>query len=313
MKEDKKSQRRNLFIALTRNASKKEIKKIEKDEKRQLTRRERKKIIYKNAKKARTTIFISILTMAIGGSGAVAISASSNTRREPITVESTEQSKKSDREKFKERLDAKEYVEPTKMSENIQEATEEINSLETPEDVLNYLKTLYANEYNEDHSTNITEDNIKLFVQYRYGNNKDYSVYNDVATNGDSIMRWKLFSKQENAIDKDFIMAKVLDENNKVIDTDAIVYASNNCETVYSSSEQVDKYEDGTLVDVGNIMRHGLCYYSELDNKIDQNSKRAIRAKRDYKEDFISAVAQYNNNKDKNVNINNKEELEKEK
>ena len=108
-------------------------------------------------------------------------------------------------------------------------------------------------------------------------------------------------------------MAKVLDENNKVIDTDAIVYASNNCETVYSSSEQVDKYEDGTLVDVGNIMRHGLCYYSELDNKIDQNSKRAIRAKRDYKEDFISAVAQYNNNKDKNVNINNKEELEKEK
>ena len=251
--------------------------------------------------------------MAIGGSGAVAISASSNTRREPITVESTEQSKKSDREKFKERLDAKEYVEPTKMSEIIQEATEEINSLETPEDVLNYLKTLYANEYNEDHSTNITEDNIKLFVQYRYGNNKDYSVYNDVATNGDSIMRWKLFSKQENAIDKDFIMAKVLDENNKVIDTDAIVYASNNCETVYSSSEQVDKYEDGTLVDVGNIMRHGLCYYSELDNKIDQNSKRAIRAKRDYKEDFISAVAQYNNNKDKNVNINNKEDLEKEK
>lgn len=315
MREERKARKRNIFISLTRKASKREIWEKQKNEQRSLTREEKKEIVLKNARKARRTMVISILSVAIGGAGVFTLAAPKNNDKQEITEEAINQTNKentnSDRKSFRERIDARDHVQQTEVEKNMQEAIQEVDSLETPDDVLNYLKDIYVAEYNEENLAQITKENVRLYIQDRLGEG-DYNLYNDVSKNGDQIVRWSYNPGKKEGIGKDFIMAKVLDENKQLIDSDAIVYSGGVSRTAYSSEEQVDKYEDGTLVDIGNLMRQGLCYYSEMDNDIDPNSDRAKQAIVEYKNDFINAIAEYNNQKD-NESVKSQEEVEEEK
>ena len=60
-------EKRSIFFALTRNKSKQEIERIENRLNRKLRREERRKIIQKNASKARRKVAISAIIFALGG------------------------------------------------------------------------------------------------------------------------------------------------------------------------------------------------------------------------------------------------------
>ena len=68
------------------------------------------------------------------------------------------------------------------LKENV---TKEVDSLESPEEILNYLKKFYANEYNKENQTQFTDEN----------NIKDYQASHKKCANSISKAQYPIMAK----------------------------------------------------------------------------------------------------------------------
>lgn len=271
--------------------------------------RERRKIIEKNANSAKFKVAIASLSGAIaiggigvGAGGMYALTEAKNKLKTEITLDASKypdginiENVKSDRQVLLDGLDAREYVQQTEREKIKEKVKEEVNNLKTGRDILNYLKGFYVDEYNESTNSNITKDNVRLYVEFRQSEASMYELYNDFAENGDKIIRKTRIKEEVEGFHTDVIMATIMDDDNNYVTSETISYESGICTEVYESDQYVESYKDGILVDVGNIMRQGLCYYSEItnENKKDRESDRSIQAMSEYKHDLIEAVTEY--------------------
>lgn len=270
---------------------------------------ERKKVIKKNAKYAKLKVRFAGISAAIAltgfGSGALAQYALSEARENMLKEITVDVSKYQDGVNLEnvenvEQVEingqnALDYFQKKDLEKIKEKITKEVDSLEDGEDVLDYLKEFYVDEYNDRMKENITTDNVVLYVQFRESFGAMYKLYSDVAENGDEIIRRTSQKDTVKGIESDLISATVRDNEGNQVLSEYISYSWGNCTKVYDSDEYVECYDDkdSCLMDVGKILRHGLCYYAEVTNDKDKGSDRSIESRNEYREDLIDAIAEY--------------------
>ena len=163
----------------------------------------------------------------------------------------------------------------TTLEENVEK---EVENLETPEDVIDYLKTVYANEYNEEHNTNISKENINITK-----NRDGISLVEDKDENNNDIIR----SKNENDskdiktvdIESGVITAKVYDEEKNLLSMQQVLNDGKN------NYKEISNYENNTLMKVGNIIDKGIDWSTSMNKE--ENSSTI---KQQYKQQFIDSI-----------------------
>lgn len=182
--DKKRRAKRNFFVRLTRSKSKIEIEKIEKRLKRELTKQERKKIIKKNAAKARRRVLIGALVGVIGIGGPLLLNSGEKTT-EGITVNVETNGKENENKESEKQDSAKtfrnEIAEAAKVEETERE-DEEI-TIASEAQLLQYLKNEYIEEYEKaTGDTELTTADIEMMRA-----NQDYVMLTEdgvVVTHG---------------------------------------------------------------------------------------------------------------------------------
>ena len=174
------------------------------------------------------------------------------------------------------------YEKNKELKENV---AKEVESLETSEDVLNYLKQFYANEYNNENDTHMTAENVRL------GKTREMTtLFKDKAENGEEIIKDRLAKdKTERKIDiEDGVISATIIQDGKIISSQEILNNNNQYKRVYSSNEDVEKYEDNLLVKTGKIIDKGIDWNVAMDQK-----ETDPLIKKQYKQRFIDAIVEY--------------------
>lgn len=174
------------------------------------------------------------------------------------------------------------YEKNKELKENV---AKEVESLETSEDVLNYLKQFYANEYNKENDTHMTAENVRL------GKTREMTtLFKDKAENGEEIIKDRLAKdKTERKIDIEAgVINAVIIQEGKIISSQEILNNNNQYKRVYSSNEDVEKYEDNLLVKTGKIIDKGIDWNVAMDQK-----ETDPLIKKQYKQRFIDAIVEY--------------------
>lgn len=190
---------------------------------------------------------------------------------------------------------------------------EDINNLETKEDVLNYAKQYYADEYNKMNNTNITIDDIT------FSYNTTSSLYRGKAENGDTIIRSHI-PLNESEI-KNLEIENLQIYNSGIIDVnirgnkiESIVPYINRFYLIYSSSDMPERNGDivngngdySIALEQAEILRTSIYYADELQN----NGSDSLK----YKNEMINAVCDYERSKqnvqDNSLNVVENEDLE---
>ena len=171
--DKKKKAKIDFFVRLTRDKSKIEIQKLEERLKRELTKQERKKIIRKNATKAKRKVALSAVVGMLGIAAPLLLNSGEKAPEE-ITVdfEDTTKDDEDTAKKFRE-----EVAEAAKTAEN-----EEI-TFENEAQLLQYLKNEYIEEYEKiTGDTELTTEDIAIIRS-----NQDYVMVTEdgvVVTHG---------------------------------------------------------------------------------------------------------------------------------
>ena len=97
------------------------------------------------------------------------------------------------------------------LEENVEK---EVEKLKTSVEVIEYLKTVYANEYNEEYNTNVNKENVEITK-----NREGISLVEDKDENGNDIIRNINKNDPEDIktvdIESGVVTAKVYDENRR--------------------------------------------------------------------------------------------------
>lgn len=162
---------------------------------------------------------------------------------------------------------------------------EEIDKLETPQEVLDYLKNIYVEEYNNENEEKITPVQLKL-----YKNRADIEIYESTAKNGDKILRNKTSGGK--MLESQTGVITIYIENETEREKQQITNINGKYVTLYSPIDKVEKYEDNCLVDVAEIMDTGIDWLVAMEQ--DANS---YEIKEEYKNRLINAVTEYRTEK----------------
>ncbi len=278
---ENKRKRINLFVRLTRKEAKDKILQSQKMLGRKLNREEKKKIIDEVAGKAKRRVAIIGLSAMLGiGGGTLLLASGDREIHEDTTKISTE-------------LDSsKEFRNELKVEEQIEnnQIEEEIDELNTKEEVLNYIKNIYVKEYNSQNNEQITADNITL---HRY--RSDIVLYDDISLNGEQIVR-KCTENEAKELGKSIM------PNNGIITVsiktgnetkgERVAYYNGKYNTVYNKDEKVLKEEKTVLSKVAKIITAGISRAESIEQEDTSYSQ-----KQEYKKRLIDAVTEYENNK----------------
>ena len=227
----------------TTNEIREKIAKKEERLNRKLSDEEIRKITKTVKRKVNRERFIRGAFLAVGitiGAGGHALITSGN---EETNKQQTETEIDNGRKEFASGLavdktptvpEEKDNSENSQIRDNVKK---EIEELETPEEVLNYIKEIYINEYNEQNNENYTIEQL----EFRKARNEE-KLHMDTATNGDTII--KEGYEENNYVDTTagVITASIKDENNYI--QEKIVNNAYSYKTVYGKDEIVDKYEE---------------------------------------------------------------------
>ena len=233
--------------------------KLTKEERHKITKNVKRKVARENLVRG---VFMAI-GISIGAGGHALLTAGSNENTNKNQVESEiNLEDQNDRLEFVNSLKVDTVpinIENQLTEEQIRENVEkEINELETPEEILNYVKDIWANEYNTQNNEDITKEQVKFYKE-----RETVNVFRDTATNGDTILRE---GKEHSNINTDagVITAYInkTDNNTK----QKIINYFGIYQTLYSMDENVEKYEDNLLVDLASIIDCG------KTKEIEQNS-----------------------------------------
>lgn len=167
------------------------------------------------------------------------------------------------------------------LEENVKK---EVEKLKTSDEIIEYLKTVYANEYNEEHNTNINKKNVEISK-----NRQGISLVEDKDENGNYIIRRKNKKDLEDIktvdIESGVVTAKVLDENRKVNSIQQILNDGKN------NYQGISDYENNALIKVGKILDKGIDWSTSIDQK-DTDEK----IKQNYKKQFVDAIVEFKEN-----------------
>ena len=188
----------------------------------------------------------------------------------------------------KETLEKVEEMKDSTLEANVEK---EINQLQTPDEVLTYLKTIYAKEYNEENQTNITPEDIKI-----NRTSEMTKLVEDTDKNGNTIIRTKTpedENKKEVDISAGVITVKVQDPKTGEIEKQMILHETNGKYTrVYEDNEEVKSDEENALTKTGALIDKGISWESSMTQE-----KTSDKVKEQYKQDLIKAVSSYKENK----------------
>ena len=297
------NEKRSIWYALTKNSTKKQYnEKINelKDDGIELSREEkialRHKYAKKNAQKAKVRTFLIALSISSGIGGAM-IHGLLNPGVEGVTQNKTEtvvdldqiptdsiEIVGSKREEFVKSLAAE--ANDKELESNIEQ---EIANLKTPEAVLEYIKNMYVQEYNQNSNEDISTEDIKLSK-----NTYDIVIYKDEAQNGEQILRYCSESQaQENniAIDGDKCIVSVHIQNENINTRERVAYddTTKQFETVYRMDEEVIQNEETTLGNVAEVILAGI----NMSTSMEQKDNNSYEINHTYKQRFIDAIKNY--------------------
>ena len=261
---------------------------------------EGKEILSKEEEKRKTKtkailIALGLMTATTGIEGVALLNSGekgvSSTKNE-ITVDMDETEKdinvinSGNRKVFIEGLQVDTNKEENKeLKENV---TKEVDSLESPEEILNYLKKFYANEYNKENQTQFTDENVRLRKTREIG-----SFFKDEANDGTEIIRTKASDdkiKKDVDIEEGVISAAIVD-NGKVISIQEVLNDNNEYKRLYNRIEEVETYKDNLLVKTGKIIDKGIDWNVAMEQAETEES-----VKETYKQRFINAIVEYKEN-----------------
>ncbi len=269
--------------------------KLTKEERHKITKNVKRKVARENLVRG---LFMAI-GISIGAGGHALLTAGSNENTNKNQVESEiNLEDQNDRLEFVNSLKVDTVpinIENQLTEEQIRENVEkEINELETPEEILNYVKDIWANEYNTQNNEDITKEQVKFYKE-----RETVNVFRDTATNGDTILRE---GKEHSNINTDagVITAYInkTDNNTK----QKIINYFGIYQTLYSMDENVEKYEDNLLVDLASIIDCGIDWSVVINQEETEYSVKQIYINR-----LIDAVTEYESRKTKEIEQNSGE------
>lgn len=282
---------------------KKEIKKQERYEKRQLEKEEKKYIRDKVFERLRTraAIFGAVGLLGIGGIVGFNFGKNTNTIKgitagKNIEIDTgeleqdinIEMNGESAHTVFVNKYNVENYVTQEETLRNT--TNEEIESLEESDQVLEYVKEIYAEEFNKNNEHKISKDNIELRK-----NSSDLVFYKDTAQNGDEILRYCTENEAKDMgirIDGDTAKLKVIVKDGDFELVEEVAQEINgDFSVVYSKSEEVLQNEDTTLLNVADVVLTGIDVSTSMNQ---ENTSTQI--KKEYKQKFFDAVLKYKQN-----------------
>ncbi len=258
--------------------------------------------VVKREKRKRMLAAIGLTALVSGGTVALLNPGTKGVEqnKNEITVDVGEAEKNI---KIKNLGDREVFIEGIKVSneklEEINDTTledtvvKEVESKKTPEDVLNYLKDIYIQEYNNEYKTNFDRSNVSEIHRTR----EDNGLYlvKDRDQNGNDIMRYNNeYDSKEDKVDISGGLIKVVvtDENSKIIQE--VLNDGNNNYT------GIANYDNKALEKVEKIIDTGITWEDSINNQ-----KTDSKIKRGYKRNFIKSIVEYKENQIEEIKTGN--------
>jgi len=291
-KNKRKQQNRSWAMRKAKVLAKEKIRKKEEMLDRKLTREEKENIFEKVRNNIKRQLAVRIaygfMGLAVGlGGGIVGTKLLNEANNKGITK--TESTIEIDTEKTEKDVvinnknnEKEVFLNGIKVDLNKQEneiksnLLEEIDKFETKDDVLDYIKNIYVEKYNQKNGTDITAENITIEKDMF-----DASLEEDKAANGDTIMRKDFDGTYEQGI----YTVRIETEEGLKLETFARTY-SGDFVRVYYSDDKVESYEENTASENGSIIASGTDYAIAIGNK---ETSKEVKDK--YKERLIDACA----------------------
>lgn len=302
--KSKNIKRQKEYSERTIKEAEKEIERREKRKGRELTQKEKNRVIKevdRKRKKRRVFggVFLS-LGIGIGAFGTNLINEYNNKGIEQDKKAVNIDMSKSDKDiKIETKNSAnKVWVDGIKVDPNAEEKEikenlrEEINNLKTGEEVLNYIKEIYIEEYNK-----VSEEKVNISDITLYREQYMVRLDEDKAENGDKIYRISegYKTKQERVAFPDGAIA-IKVRTDKGIITEKIAEKDGEYFIVYDRKEKVEKDEKNTATKLGTILENGITLSflreeNEIEGKIDSEEEREYsQIVRNYENKLIEEI-----------------------
>ena len=332
-KEYRKIKQRGMFINLTRKKAREEIRRIEEERGITLTKAQKNKIAKKEAQKVKVKVKIYgalFLGAVLGGSGQKLLNEAStkgiDIDKQNISIDAEKydgnieiQNKNNTIEYNNEKDEAVIYTNEFKQGLKIDVETlskakklkanveNEIDNLDNKEEVLDYLKEMYVNEYNDENGTCIGIKNIELHKE-----RGEYLMI-DSANNGDTICR-KITSEEKKSPSIKSEIGTVeaiikVGENRKIT---KVTNNKGNYIPVYEENDEVENVNENALMKIGGIIDNGIDYYAAFDahsKETMEYKQRLIDSIVEYKESKINEIVEGKNSKECKISANDGYEM----
>lgn len=299
-----KKEKIDLFVRITRNSAKEEIKILQRRLNRRLTKKEKKQIIQKKANEARrkvkTIAFTSILGISAFTTGLGVGRLTSGNTNTNIAIENTE----TDKEKFFKSLSSSNSTENKEKSKT-EKIHDELDQLESKEEILEYWKKLYSTSYQSITGYYMDINNLKIVL-----NNQNY-VY--VLDNEILVTHGKFPDQTEKAINEDWKS----EETKYDVNIYQVVYNDKLIDGITTGGKQVipgDNYtelknNESILSDMGVDITNLSFKLIQLSDELSNNPKSEY-AQKQYektKDKLAEAISSYKD-KEKEIIINKEQE-----
>ena len=195
------------------------------------------------------------------------------------------------------------------INENVEEINilekdvkQEINNLKTPQEVKDYIKEMYLEEYNKENAEKIGKENLEL-----YKSTADIVFYEDKAQNGDEILRYCSENDAREMgipIDGDYAKISATVTKESGVENDCIAYHNGKFVPVYSQYEEVLEDQETILAELGDVIFQGINMMSYVNKE--NLSIKEEEHKEEYKNKFIQAIVDFKKSKGELSTENNK-------
>ena len=258
--------------------------------------------VVKREKRKRMLAAIGLTALVSGGTVALLNPGTKGVEqnKNEITVDAEKAGKNvnvknlSDREVFIEGIKVSneklEEINDTTLEDTV---VKEVEDKKTPNEVLDYLKDIYIQEYNNEYKTNFDRSNVSEI--YRTKEDNGFFLVKDRDQNGNEIIRYKNeYDSKDDKVDISggLIKVTVTDENSKIIQK--VLNDGNNNYT------GIANYDNKALEKVEKIIDTGITWKDSMDNQ-----QTDSKIKRGYKRNFIKSIVEYKENQIEEIKTGN--------